>query len=133
MSSDSIHIFRNECRLWLEELMEMSHMTVTLKTLLAEALGGQVPRSFVDGAEFFQQAFIRKDEVLALVRHEVNEQKQALSQPLPDQALPAPLLRKQKNLRRDMRRLMKDLVLLKADFEQYLRPPGSKAPVAGLS
>lgn len=57
---------------WLRALNELRIENTRLKDRLSEAISGNVSLDFVEQAEHFQQRFIESDQVVDLLRHDVN-------------------------------------------------------------
>lgn len=53
-------------------LIELRNRNLLLKEQLSEALSQDVNTDFVEKAEWFQQCFLETDQVIDLLRHEIN-------------------------------------------------------------
>ena len=61
-----------ESRKWLNALNELRMENIRLKNELSEAVSHEVSLDFVEEAELFQQRFVEKDQVIDLLRHDIN-------------------------------------------------------------
>ncbi|PZF74863.1 hypothetical protein [Taibaiella soli] len=52
------------------ELEELGNRNIRLKEELSEAVRREVNAAFVEKAERFQQSFLEKDQIIALLRHD---------------------------------------------------------------
>lgn len=57
---------------WRQSLYELRLKNSRLKDLLSEAIQREVQLSFIEQAEDFQQKFIDKDQVIELLRRDLN-------------------------------------------------------------
>lgn len=69
-----------ESRKWLTTLNELRVENVRLKNQLSEAVSRKVSLDFVEEAERFQQCFVEKDQVIDLLRHDINTLMYELSE-----------------------------------------------------
>lgn len=64
--------YLKEGRTWQFILNELRTENIRLKNQLSEAISHEVSPTFVERAEQFQQQFIEKDQVMDLLRHDIN-------------------------------------------------------------
>lgn len=64
--------YLKESSKWLKSLNELRVENIHLKDSLSQAISREVSHEFVEQAERFQQHFIEKDQVIDLLRHEIN-------------------------------------------------------------
>jgi hypothetical protein len=69
-----------ECRKWQSALNDLRTRNVQLKEQLSQAIHGEVSLSFVEQAEFFQQQFVEKDQIIDLLRHDINSMLSKISE-----------------------------------------------------
>lgn len=69
-----------ESRKWQTVLNELRARNIQLKEQLSQAINSDVSLSFVEQAELFQQNFIEKDQILDLLRHDVKDMLDKLSE-----------------------------------------------------
>lgn len=56
---------------WLATLEGLKQDNIIMKNRLSDVLKKEVEHSFVEKAEFFQQLFIDKEQILDLLRHDI--------------------------------------------------------------
>ncbi|ANI89833.1 hypothetical protein A9P82_11355 [Arachidicoccus ginsenosidimutans] len=64
--------FSNEAKQWLVVLEKIKQENIILKNRLADAIKQDVSKDFIEYAEYFQQRFIEKDQIVDLLRHDIN-------------------------------------------------------------
>ncbi len=90
-----------------------------LKNRLSEVLDHGTDKEFLALAEQFQNKFILKDEYFDELRHDINEQDQALIE-FTGRLIHDKLIKRQERLRNEMEFLEKDFNMLKNEFNKYL-------------
>ncbi|MEO5944350.1 MAG: hypothetical protein ABIP30_17155 [Ferruginibacter sp.] len=111
--------FRHENKTWCRLLDFFKEENAFLKTRLSEVLDRSSDKEFLALAEQFQNKFIIRDEYIDELRHDINEQEDALEKTsgvLPDNIL----TKKQEKLRNEMEHFEKDFNTLKNGFNKYL-------------
>ena len=103
-----------EISTWLRTLDFLQQENIHLKTRLAELIKhNTVGPEVLEKAEYFQNNFLNKDTVIALLRRDIKlfqlDEKQAETN------------RKHKTLRLDMEKMEKEFINLRTDFNNYLR------------
>ena len=71
-------IMENES--WRNKLKALEDGTIRFKTRLAEILAGNFTKEQLEQLEYFQNRFLKMDEQIGLLRHEVREQLYLLQQ-----------------------------------------------------
>ncbi len=59
-------------RIWTTTLEKLRQDNVCLKNRLSAAVQHTVSRSFLEAAEFYQQRFIDKDQIIDLLRYDIS-------------------------------------------------------------
>jgi hypothetical protein len=70
-----------ECRKWQAILNELRMQNIGLKEKLSFAISHDVSPEFVEQAELYHQMFLDKDQLIDLLRHDMNIILPELSQP----------------------------------------------------
>lgn len=112
-----------ESKKWLATLHELKTENIRLKDQLSLTISGPVSPEFIDLAERFQQHFVEKDQVIDLLRHEINTLIPRLAAPA--QAGDA-LLQQCRILERDMERLLHEFQQMQRAFAA-LHPADGRA------
>ena len=63
----------DELRQWLDELNSLRTDNIRLKDALSKAVCKDVHSSFVEQAERFQQHFVEKDQIMDILRQDINK------------------------------------------------------------
>ena len=103
-----------EVSTWLRILDFLQQENIHLKTRLAELIKhNSVGPDVLEKAEYFQNSFLNKDTVIALLRRDIKLFQQEGTQP--------EVSIKRKTLRLDMEKMEKEFINLRTDFNNYLR------------
>lgn len=105
-----------ECRKWQTVLNELRTRNVQLKEQLSQAINGEVSLSFVEHAEFFQQKFVEKDQILELLRYDVKAMLDKLSEHLIADAAE----RQYTILKEDIAKLIDEFHRMEISFSQFV-------------
>ncbi|WP_118953488.1 hypothetical protein [Taibaiella helva] len=105
-----------EGRKWLNALNDLRAENIRLKDQLSEAISREVSLDFVEQADRFQQRFVEKDQVLDLLRHEINI---VLAQIAGREIVPADE-RQYQLLEKDMEHLIHEFHQMKLSFADFL-------------
>lgn len=107
---------------WKRTLAFLSRENSFLKLRLAEILNGTASSSdFLEAAEFYQNAFVREDEIIKLVLHDVISQDNLLTREIfEDGIIIKEVLFKQNHLRKQIQFLESEFNKLKLQFNNYL-------------
>lgn len=73
--------YEEESRKWLATLHDLKIENIRLKNQLSQTISGPVAPDFLEQAERFQQHFVEKDQLIDLLRHEINTLLPRLSAP----------------------------------------------------
>jgi hypothetical protein len=99
-----------ENEIWKQEIKDMEDKTIRLKISLADILGSNSYRDQMERLEYFQNRFLKMDEQLNLLRHEVREQLHLLQNPNQSS------IQQIKNIRDHQRRLEVKMIILRENF-----------------
>jgi len=105
-----------ESRKWLTALNELRTENIRLKNQLSEAISHEVGLDFVEEAERFQQRFVEKDQVIDLLRHDINILQHA------NEPMTQAEERQYIVLEKDMEQLINEFRQMQASFINFLRP-----------
>jgi hypothetical protein len=108
---------QQERQTWLRTLDYIQQETIYLKNQLAEVIKNDIPKSLLEKAEYFQNEFLNKDAVIALLRYDIAKQNKAADTDPENENKTA---KKQDKLRSDMEMMEKEFSRLKFDFNSYL-------------
>jgi hypothetical protein len=106
---------------WKDELKVLEDENIRFKTRLADILATGFHKDQLERLEYFQNKFLKMDEQISLLRHEVREQLHLQQQP----ALSNGQLKKTMNLQRRLE--VKMIIIheyfdkLSAEFNNYLQ------------
>lgn len=92
---------------WLRMLDVIQQENIELKNQLAEMIKNDIGRKSLERAEYYQNEFLNKDTIIALLRHDIVRQNNTEKL-------------KQEKLRRDMDLMGKEFNRLKTEFSNYL-------------
>ena len=105
-----------ECRKWLTVLNELRIENVQLKEQLSEAISHEVSLALVEKAEQFQQQFVEKDQIIDLLRHDINTMLEKLHE--------RTITRTEENqyaiMQEDMTKLIREFHQIAVTFYQFL-------------
>ncbi|MGF7231231.1 hypothetical protein [Arachidicoccus sp.] len=111
--------FKTEAKNGLSILDWIRQENVLLKNRLSNAVQQEVNKSYLARAEHFQQKFIEKDQIVELLRHEINTLLMSHYNHYHRQE--TSLMQKKFHLlKRDIEKVKDEFELLKLSFEQYL-------------
>lgn len=113
--------YKHEYRTWLRTLEFLQQENIFLKDRLTDIVKNDISTELLDKAEFFQNSFINKDTVIALLRYEIKEQNRALDEGYNNgNGLNAKIESKQGQLREDINKMESEFSKLKFEFNNYL-------------
>ena len=113
--------FQQECEAWKRVLYFISEENSFLKTRLAEVIRNDgVDPGFLNTAELYQNKFMQKDEIIALMRKDVSGIDKLLSQLMYLNSQDKVATQKQKKLRREIKKLVSAFNDLKFQFNNFL-------------
>lgn len=121
MNDGKIHQFQHETESWKRLLEFLQVENVFLKTRLAQITREDVDNELLEQSEYFQNQFIREDEMISVMRHDVSEQDSWLTREVfEDGAIIKEVTRRQKKLRREIEIAEQKFNKLKFEFNNYL-------------
>lgn len=101
---------RTENEIWRQEIKDMEDKTIRFKNSLANILGTNSYKDQIERLEYFQNRFLKMDEQLNLLRHEVREQLHLLQNPSQTS------IQQIKNIKDHQRRLEVKMIILRDNF-----------------
>lgn len=104
---------RYEISTWLRLLDFQQQENVYMKTRIAEVVKGNINKEILDQLEHFQNMFLNKDAVIALLRRDILR--------LSPQANNGSAKVSQESLRRDMYKMEQEFNTLRNDFNEYMQ------------
>jgi hypothetical protein len=121
MLPKKVEQFRYEGASWIRALDYLQQENIMLKNRLAEIMKCQVDKNMLEQAEAYQNTFLGKDAILAILRHDIKEVDKLLTQ-INGEANGAGvrLLKRQLKLRQDMEKMENEFNRVKAQFNSYL-------------
>lgn len=107
---------------WLSLLEYYNQENTVQKNMLAAVVEGRTDSSDLEKAEYFQSEFLKKDEIINILRCDIFRQEELLSlnHNGAGETLGEVILKKQESLRRSMHFLETEIAALKVTFERYL-------------
>jgi len=114
--------FKHENETWLRTLDYFQQENIYLKNRLAQIARTNINNSFLDDLEAYQNRFMDKDAVIAILRYDIALQNDLIedsNNPV-DTDVSSKIILKQNKLREDMQRMEKEFNRLKFDFNNYL-------------
>ena len=124
LNSDSlVDQFRHENDTWKRVLSFLTEENVILKNRLSEILQSkdECNNEFLEQVEYFQNNFLKQDEIIGFLRMEVSEQTVSLVEALmnnPEEL--KQVQKKQKQLREELENAERNFNKLKVEFNNYL-------------
>jgi hypothetical protein len=114
--------FRYEEASWIRTVDYLQQENIMLKNRLAEIMQYEVDENMLEQAEMYQNIFLGKDAILAILRHDIKEVERLLSSQKNGEAenTEARLLKKQLKLRQDMEKMENEFNRIKRQFNGYL-------------
>ena len=107
---------QQEQQVWLRTLDYIQQETIQLKNSLANIIKKEIDSTMLESIEYFQNEFLKKDTVIALLRHDIAKQNKTQGTDTGDKKT-AP---KQEKLRQDMEIVEKQFSKLKFDYYSFL-------------
>ncbi|MDR6568233.1 hypothetical protein PV783_13195 [Chitinophaga sp. CC14] len=106
---------------WRYILRVMEDETILFKTKLAHILSDNFERSHLKHLEVFQHRFLKMDEQISLLRHEVRDLQEAMLCSNEQTTRPVSVTILQKMLTEKMDRIQSSFDILASDFQLYLK------------
>lgn len=107
----------SQAKQWLVILDELRQLNIGLKNRLVSELKQEVTRNFIETAEYYQQKFVDKDQMVRLLRHDITGLVEDSAR-MPEENLA--WSERFYSLEKDMERLIAEFSRMKAGFEHYL-------------
>lgn len=115
--------YRHENATWKRILGYLIEENIILKTRLSEILQNITigDNGFLDKIEYFQNQFLKEDEIFGYLKLDILEQEQLLDPDMPEDAEKLSLIkRNQKKLTKELETAEKVFNTLKFEFNTYL-------------
>lgn len=122
-SSQVLVQYRHENATWKRILGYLIEENIILKTRLSEILQNSFAgdNEFLDKIEYFQNQFLKEDEIFGYLKLDILEQEQLLDPANPEESDKFPLIkRNQKKLTKELELAEKVFNTLKFEFNTYL-------------
>lgn len=110
---------KKERETWIRTLDYIQQENVFLKNYLADIIKDDIKPDMLEQAEYFQNQFINKDAVIALLRYDIANQNK-LSEIGADNGEFAKIQSRQIKLRADMEKMEREFSKLKFQFNTYI-------------
>ena len=124
LNSDSlVDQFRHENDTWKRVLSFLTEENVILKNRLSEILQSkdECNNEFLEQIEYYQNNFLKQDEIIGFLRMEVSEQTISLVEELMDNPEELKQVqKKEKQLREELENAERNFNKLKFEFNNYL-------------
>ena len=111
-------LLQNEA--WRQELKHLESENISFKTKLADILATDLPKGQLENLELFQTRFLKMDDQITLLRHEIRECQELLDQLLQTNDVLRRIIDLHKGLQEKIFSLHENFNWLQADFNSYL-------------
>ncbi|MBS1687715.1 MAG: hypothetical protein JSS96_03260 [Bacteroidetes bacterium] len=111
---------KNERETWLRTLDYIQQENVFLKNHLADIIKNDIKPEMLEQVEYFQNQFINKDAVIALLRYDIANQNKLSENGTEHNGDFVKLQAKQGKLRGDMEKMEREFSRLKFQFNTYI-------------
>lgn len=114
--------FKHENETWLRTLDYFQQENIYLKNRIAQIAKTNINNSFLFDLENFQNRFVDKDAVIAILRYDIAIQNDLIEDinNANDEVMNHKIILNQNKLRDDMQQMEKEFNRLKFDFNNYL-------------
>jgi hypothetical protein len=114
--------FRYEEASWIRTVDYLQQENIMLKNRLAEIMQYKVDENMLEQAEMYQNIFLGKDAILAILRHDIKEVERLLYAQKNGEVdhTETRLFKKQLKLRQDMEKMENEFNRIKRQFNGYL-------------
>lgn len=121
MSDLKLKQLQYESETWKRMLGFIMEENIHLKNRLSDVLKDRFDDRLLDEMENFHSRFIREDELISLLRHDMSEvEKLLMREVFEDGMLKKQLGKRIKQLRRDIKKAEQQFGKLKMEFNSYL-------------
>jgi len=111
---------KNERETWLRTLDYIQQENVFLKNHLADIIKNDIKPEMLEQVEYFQNQFINKDAVIALLRYDIANQNRLSENGVEHNGDFVKLQARQGKLRGDMEKMEREFSRLKFQFNTYI-------------
>lgn len=118
--NNKIKQFKHENNTWFRTLDYMQQENVHLKNRLAEIAKNKLEKKLLEQVEYFQNSFLNKDAVIALLRRDIAAQNQSIDLNWANDGIDKNWLARHEKLRVDMNKMEKEFSKLKYEFNDYM-------------
>ena len=105
---------------WRQALKHLESENISFKTRLADILATELPKGQLENLEFFQTRFLKMDDQITLLRHEIRECQELLDQLLQTNDVLTRIIDLHKGLQEKIFSLHENFYRLRTDFNSYL-------------
>lgn len=112
--------YKTEAKNGLSILDCIMQENIILKDRLSNAVQQEVSKAYIERAENFQQRFIEKDQIVELLRHEINTLLMSHYNHSHPQEEINHVRKRFLLLKRDIQKVKDEFDFLKSSFEEYL-------------
>lgn len=112
--------YKTEAKNGLSILDCIMQENIILKNRLSNAVQQEVSKAYIERAENFQQRFIEKDQIVELLRHEINTLLMSHYNHSHSQEEINLVRKRFLLLKRDIQKVKDEFDFLKSSFEEYL-------------
>lgn len=109
---------QEEQQKWLRTLDYLQQENIFLKNQLANIIKNDISSVSLEKAEYFQNEFLNKDAVIALIRYDIVKQNKSNTSLDPETERKS--VKRHEKLRSDIEKMEKEFSRLKHDFSVYL-------------
>lgn len=109
---------KEEQQKWLRTLDYLQQENIFLKNQLANIIKNDISSVSLEKAEYFQNEFLNKDAVIALIRYDIAKQSKATTNLDPEAERKT--AKRHEKLRSDIEKMEKEFNRLKHDFSTYI-------------
>lgn len=111
---------RHENNTWNREIEFFKQENALLKTRLSVVIDSSNDKKFILLAEYFQNQFLLKDELISDLKSDINNQGNEIKLNINKNELPGEILNRQETLRKEISYFETDFSRLKNEFNQSL-------------
>ena len=117
---DELNNILQQNEAWRQGLKQLETENVSFKTRLADILATDFTKGQLENLEFFQTRFLKMDDQITLLRHEIRECQELLDQLLQTNDVLTRTIDLHKGLQEKIFSLHENFYRLQTDFNSYL-------------
>jgi hypothetical protein len=115
MTAYNLQDYINTCSTWNSLLNELRVVNINMKLQLTESISQASDTRIIDKAEIFQHNFVEKDQIIDLLRHDINNLLQQIKATRDTNSM----IQYMKTLDEDISKLQKEFVQLQKKFDRF--------------